>query len=543
MRSIRTLSRWAGAVALLAGSLTSQAQTSSAPAWADARGISSGSVTKAVTDAAGNTYVTGIFDAAAPVEIGGTTLTSQGGNDGYLAKLTPGGTLAWVRQFGSTGYDACQGVAVDATGNAYVVGSFSGVLDFGAVVLNGGPSPRGYVVRFDAQGTASWGQVLTTSSLADVATNAAGEVYVVGLFSQALTVGPFTLTPPNTGGISSTFLLRYSAQGTVLQASVAYTYVPNTTTTYYFPSLAVGPGGEVYVYGVFVGSPQFGSTVVASRGAVDGFVAKYNPQGTFGWVQQVGGSGDDRLRQISADAAGNVYATGSFTGPATIGAATLPGSGGPDGYVARFDAQGALQWTQVLGGSGVDGCLGNLVDAAGNLHVSGLFNGTATLAGTTLSSAGGSDILLASFTPQGTLRWTQQAGGPGNDSGLYLTLDGSQQLRVLGAYANNCRFGTQTLTTPTSAYYMATTGTVAGLRPGRGLQALHLYPSPARTTVQVAGLPAGLPVQLYDALGRVVRAAVSGPAGVSVQGLAPGLYTLRAADGQGQQYVGRLLVE
>ena len=58
------------------------------------------------------------------------------------------------------------------------------------------------------------------------------------------------------------------------------------------------------------------------------------------------------------------------------------------------------------------------------------------------------------------------------------------------------------------------------------------------------GLPAGTGVQLLDALGRVAReTTVSAAAQVSVLGLRPGLYTLRATDARGQQLSARLAVE
>jgi hypothetical protein len=95
----------------------------------------------------------------------------------------------------------------------------------------------------------------------------------------------------------------------------------------------------------------------------------------------------------------------------------------------------------------------------------------------------------------------------------------------------------------TSAPVIFQPTTITAVSAARSLP-LGLYPNPATTTVHVPGLAAGSCVQLLDALGRPVRTAtVTAAAQVSVSGLAPGLYTLRATDTRGKQLVGKLVVE
>src|SRR4051812_5179318 len=68
-------------------------------------------------DAAGNEYVAGTFAGAVNFNPNGTTVNklSQGAsNDAFVARYSPAGTLDWVRTFGSTGFDAIDGIVVDA---------------------------------------------------------------------------------------------------------------------------------------------------------------------------------------------------------------------------------------------------------------------------------------------------------------------------------------------------------------------------------------------------------------------------------------------
>ncbi|RZK47022.1 MAG: T9SS type A sorting domain-containing protein, partial [Hymenobacter sp.] len=90
--------------------------------------------------------------------------------------------------------------------------------------------------------------------------------------------------------------------------------------------------------------------------------------------------------------------------------------------------------------------------------------------------------------------------------------------------------------------YIAAGGTVlAGATPTPAATAWSLAPNPAHGRAQLLGLPAG-PVagQLFDAQGRLVRTTTL--AEVELEGLAPGLYLLRAAVGGATRTL-RLVVE
>ena len=84
-------------------------------------------------DVSGNAYVTGLtfstnFPTANPIQ---ATHSSQGvNNDGFVTKLnSQGSALIYSTYLGGTGVDTGRGIAVDATGNAYVTG-FTSSPDF-----------------------------------------------------------------------------------------------------------------------------------------------------------------------------------------------------------------------------------------------------------------------------------------------------------------------------------------------------------------------------------------------------------------------------
>lgn len=107
------------------------------------------------------------------------------------------------------------------------------------------------------------------------------------------------------------------------------------------------------------------------------------------------------------------------------------------------------QWVsgQATGSTGNSRVYAAAVDAAGNTIVAGSFSGTITLGSTTLASAGGNDVFVARLNNAGA--WTQavRAGGPGDDVGVTVAVDGSGNAAVGGFYFGpTAGFGATTLT-------------------------------------------------------------------------------------------------
>lgn len=81
-------------------------------------------------------------------------------------------------------------------------------------------------------------------------------------------------------------------------------------------SIAVDAGGNTYVAGTFGDTVNFNPngrrTALASVGGADIFIAKYTPAGALVWARRIGNSSDDLITDMVIDARGNVYLTGQF---------------------------------------------------------------------------------------------------------------------------------------------------------------------------------------------------------------------------------------
>jgi hypothetical protein len=137
------------------------------------------------------------------------------------------------------------------------------------------------------------------------------------------------------------------------------------------------------------------------------------------WAKSHGGAAYDFGNSIALSSSGEIYVTGNFLSPSiTFGTFTLTntGSSGGDIFLAKYDASGNVVWATSAGGNGDDYANSVTVDGAGNIYVTGGFQGATILFDTIAltnadTTAASPDIFLAKYTPSGTLAWVKRAGG------------------------------------------------------------------------------------------------------------------------------------
>lgn len=206
--------------------------------------------------------------------------------------------------------------------------------------------------------------------------------------------------------------------------------------------LVLDPAGNAYI----VGSSNSMNAVATTgtyqntlAGGYDAFVAKFDNDGQRLWSTYFGGTETDLGQNIDLDPQGNIYITGatnSTAGIATAGAAQeIYGGGGNDGYVAKFNAGGILQWASYLGGSRDEFSNALTTDLSGNVFISGWTNsddGIATAGAHQTVFSSGQDVYLTKYDTDGNLQWSTYYGDAGLDIGLQLEADASGNVLLSG---------------------------------------------------------------------------------------------------------------
>jgi len=368
-------------------------------------------------DGAGNAYVVGTTsstEATFPV-IGGPDLTYNGGNgDAFVAKVRADGTgLVYAGYIGGSGEDYGRGIAVDGSGDAYIIGdTYSTEGTFPVAVgpdltHNGGRDVFVAKVRADGTDLVYAGYIggSDTDYGGGIAVDGAGNAYITGESWSNEASFPVTVGPDLTynGGERDAFVAKVRADGTGL---VYAGYIGGSGDDYGW-GIAVDGAGNAYITGG-TGSPEttfpvdIGPDLTYNNGYWDAFVAKVRADGTgLVYCGYIGGSGDDGGYGIAVDRMGNAYVIGNTnsteaTFPAIVGPDLTYNGGIYDAFVAKVQADGTgLVYAGYIGGSGWDDGRGIAVDGAGNAYVAGSTVSTEatfpTIVGPDLTYNGGSD--------------------------------------------------------------------------------------------------------------------------------------------------------
>ncbi len=209
--------------------------------------------------------------------------------------------------------------------------------------------------------------------------------------------------------------------------------------------------GNVYYCGTFYSNnAKFGTLTIPSAGLGDGFLCKYDASGNFLWVKTITGTSTEVCKKVAVSPKGDVFVTGYSEGNFQIDSNAYTSYGEADGFVAKYNSSGVLQWSNHFGGQGEDYSSSITVDSKGRCVVTGRFEKSINIGGITLTSQNDSlyDCYIAKFDKSGNVLWGTSAGGSINQSLVYsedVHFNSSGDILLSGHYNGPATFGTTVL--------------------------------------------------------------------------------------------------
>ncbi|MCW3051695.1 MAG: hypothetical protein JWN14_865, partial [Chthonomonadales bacterium] len=351
--------------------------------------------------------------------------------------------LIYSTRLGTNANPAGASIAADSAGNAYIANYAQVSSDLAAIV----------VTKLNATGTAAiystfFGPVAPTAPA--IAVDSSGNAYIVGVGTPGYptTVGAYKTQLPGTPTEPiDVVVTKLNPAGTAMVYSTAIGSGASTGPL----SIAIDSTGNAYFAGSTIGTfpttPGAFQTVSRSI-TVTGFVTKLNATGTdLVYSTLLGGKSDlqgfpppgtaDNVRGIAIDSSGNAYVTGitkSSDFPTTPGAyqTTFSLFSHYTAFVTELNPTGtALVYSTYFGGDFAEGH-GIAVDSSGSAYVVGRTGSNfPTTPGAYQTS--NSRAFVTKFNPTGTgLIYSAQLGVDNNDMANGIVLDSSGNAYVTG---------------------------------------------------------------------------------------------------------------
>jgi hypothetical protein len=316
--------------------------------------------------------------------LGTETLTSAGSVDVlYFALDASDGGYLWHRQDGDAALQQVFGVAASTQNNEIALtGAFTGLL-FGQTA----GQQDTFTARANPGGDIQWVRRNSSREGLDVAIADTGTWMAVGTFDAFVDFPPGVDTLGGRDGFvqwhqpgngNTNHLRRVGSEGEdELQA---------VTTD--------GASG-VFVTGSVGGELSDPATSDAYGGESDVFVGAWSSEAELVFARTFGDSAAQQGRDVAFDRErSELVVVGDFEGSVTFDDLTLTSEGGRDAFVVRLDDTGAVLSAMAFGGASDQTATAVTIDGIGRVVVTGDFEGTITVGGLALESAGKSDVFV-----------------------------------------------------------------------------------------------------------------------------------------------------
>lgn len=394
---------------------------------------------RSAVDPQGNVIIAGSTTATNMPSVPGVLQRRLKANtDGFVAKFNEFGTFLWHTYYGGSLNDKLFDVTTDAKGLIWACGQ-SNSKDLPNIEVGSNPYPvdsvqlaDGVVLSLDANG--AWSDSWQYSGReADVLTG-------IAVNANRIAVVGYTRSPSFGGNTGNAPWKK--TQGTFNNTDLFVSVVkPKTTPANRWQNdylvfygsddqevsgrIAFDPQGNV----VFTGLTQSSGFPVTDnttfKAIEDPVVVKFNPTAGRVWATVFGTSNIDEINDIAIDSTGAVIVVGQTLGNdfPTVAPLKAARTGFTDGYIRKYTAGGAVQWSTYYGGDSLDGLNGVSIDKSNNIWVAGYTRSTNPPISNdafqkTLNVVGGGfDGLIGQLNPAGTaVLYGSYYGAPSQDN-------------------------------------------------------------------------------------------------------------------------------
>jgi|GEM_PF-6247278 len=314
------------------------------------------------------------------------------------------------------------------------------------------------IVKANASGSFLWYLATQQQRTAPVGivTNSVGEIYLLGLYFNSITIGPYALSAPVAG--CPYYLAKIAPDGNVIWAenitSFGVSYLAQDRT---YGGLGIDKDDNIYVTGIFDWSSiLFGRDSLfnsnSTGSSTDFFVAKFDKSGSRIWMKSYGGNDSEFAYSMSVTQAGNIFIAGTTSSPSmTIGSTTVTNTNPHsvfNTFVSKFNTNGDPLWTNTVTGTRDYNDIGALTtDEDENAYITGRFKENILSFGSvSLTNSDTTNSFIVKYDANGQCLWANAINGISKGSAI--TVDKCGNIWMCGSMRSRLQFGSEILDYP-----------------------------------------------------------------------------------------------
>ena len=392
-------------------------------------------------DGSGNLFMTGDIQGSATFGGGITLTTPSNAPDIFISKHNSSGQIQWAVRYGDNDQEYGTGIATDNAGNVYVIGNSANSITFGSTTLtaNGANEQIAFLLKLNSNGVLQWARKINSAydgSANDIVIDANNNVFVVGDLSDYV----------GSAG-NGFFIAKYNTSGNQTSYNT-YAFGFNIKQAF---AIAVDNLSNIFISGRYMQSMTLGAFTLNAVNAsldMDGFISKLDNNGNVIWVKKLTspGQGQDEFRSICIDASNNIYTIGNVDSSAIIDNITIPLSNGNKLIVAKYDQSGNAVWAKASTSGFQANQLRIIRGNDNDIYLAGTYGGSIQIDTFNISGFGSNDAFIARMDTSGLFKWIKGFGGSLSEGGNGIATNTNNDVFVAGGFQGTVVYGSTTLT-------------------------------------------------------------------------------------------------
>ncbi len=272
-------------------------------------------------DESGNIYIVGVFQETVDFDPSDNEeiITSEGGWDVFILKLTSSGDFLWVKQIGSYKFIKANSMDLDNSNNIYITGYFFETVDFNpgneTYNLTASIDEDIYILKLNSDGEFVWAKSFEGTSIErgiSCVIDNEQNICLTGLFEARLNLNTEGTIFLQSKGFTDVFVIKLDKDGNYIWAK-SFEGAWSSQST----DITVDKNDNIYTTGYFSNSVDFDpsnniDTLVSIKENEDVFISKMDKNGNHIWAKMIGGTRGVRSNKILVNSRGEVITVGYY---------------------------------------------------------------------------------------------------------------------------------------------------------------------------------------------------------------------------------------